>query len=249
MAGNKYSSITAIRPSGACASGDIRWIFSCDCGVEFEANGYYARIGKIKTCPSCSKERVRRSTIKHGLSESIEFSTWTDIQTRCYNKRSASYNNYGGRGITVCNKWRASFSSFLRDMGRRPSKHHSIDRINNNGNYEPDNCRWATRIEQANNRRTNRTVKIDGNKKSIMEIASNAGLPYATVWQRIKSGKVGSELYNKSKLDGCIVFKGVRDTFAGWSRRTGIKKSTIAMRIRYGWTIDEALTKKRGCSR
>lgn len=241
MTGKRFASLVAIHQTGISASRDLTWLFACDCGNKFEANGYYARCGKITTCPSCSKERVRRSSITHGMSESPEFSTWTDIQSRCYNQRTKAYKDYGGRGILVCDRWLESFENFLVDMGKRPSKQHSIDRINNDGNYEPDNCRWATRKEQANNKRC--TIRIPSAEgKWIRELAVDIGITYSAMWLRVKKGK-STDIMRQSKRLGSITYNGITDTYNGWSNRTGIKPSTISMRItKYGWPIHRALT-------
>lgn len=89
----------------------------------------------------------------HGMRETPIYSAWTDMKTRCYNPKNSEYNNYGGRGIKVCERWRNSFMAFYEDMGPRPTPQHSIDRKDVNGNYEPGNCRWATRSQQNINRR------------------------------------------------------------------------------------------------
>lgn len=106
---------------------------------------------------------------------------------RCRNARSPYYHLYGGRGIKVCERWKGKngFLNFLQDMGRRPSPKHSIDRIDNNGNYEPGNCRWATRIEQNRNRRDNRLVTFNGQTKCIAEWCDETGLPEKSVRARL----------------------------------------------------------------
>ena len=236
--------MVAIRPSGASRSGDKKWLFQCDCGVEFECNGYYARIGKVTSCPQCSRVRVSKASIKHGMSGTPEFSVWTDIQTRCSNANRPEYPGYGGRGIRVCDRWLQSFDNFYADMGPRPSNEHSIDRIDVNGNYEPGNCRWATREQQARNKRSNHYITIDGVTKTMQEWANQAGISASAILLRERSGISGPALLAPSTRGGTITFNGVTDTYAGWSGRTGIKQSTIAMRLNsYGWTIERALTK------
>lgn len=244
MQGKQYGELTAIRPIGAVSkSRNIKWEFLCSCGRPCEIDGYAVRSGKVTTCQACAAKRTAAASIKHGMTKTVEFSTWTDIQTRCHNPNSSSYHNYGGRGIVVCSRWRESFQNFLDDMGLRPSNKHSIDRINVNGNYEPENCRWATRTEQARNRRNNRMITIDGETKTMQEWANQAGISASTIYLRSKAGITGRALILPSERCGAVRFKGITDTYAGWSKRTGIKKSTIAMRLtKYGWPIDRALT-------
>lgn len=241
MSGRRYASLIAIRPTGKAASGDLLWLFACDCGNEFEANGYYARSGKIITCQKCSKERVRAASVKHGLSETVEFFTWTDIQTRCHNPNSTSYESYGGRGIHVCKRWRDSFEDFLSDMGLRPSNAHSIDRINNDGDYEPANCRWATREEQANNKRNNVMVTIGEETKTLSSWCKQFGVQTGTASLRYKKGYRGSALFETTTKK--VSINGISDTVRGWSKRTGIKVTTIHQRIyKYKWPVERALT-------
>ncbi len=241
MTGKRYASLTALSMSGKEASGDMKWIFRCDCGKEFEANGYYARSGKIINCPTCASERTRLSNLKHGLSESQEFKIWTGMLTRCYNKNSKSYATYGGNGIEVCDRWKKSFENFLSDMGKRPSKQHSIDRINNEGNYTPENCRWATQKEQANNKSNNVKITIDGVTKTLSDWSREFSVNVQASSFRRAQGLTGRKIF-ESRFKK-IIFNGVSDTISGWSKRTGIKPTTIHMRIHKGWTIEKALTK------
>jgi hypothetical protein len=103
-------------------------------------------------------------------------------------KSHDSYENYGGRGITVCDRWRDSFVAFYEDMGERPSPKHSIDRIDSNGNYEPGNCRWATPKQQMNNRRANRMITIDGETLSLQKWADRSGINRSTIYSRVGHG-------------------------------------------------------------
>ena len=240
MTGNRYASLIALRPSGSAKSGDLKWQFRCDCGSEFEANGYYARSGKIISCKKCGLERTRIASVKHGLSETPEFYIWTGIHTRCYNQNATSYKNYGARGVVICDRWKDSFENFLLDMGERPSNNHSIDRIDNDGNYSPENCKWSTPKEQANNKRNNVKVTIDGVTKNISAWKHEFGMNVSAASFRRVHGLSGRNKAISTVRQ--IVYGGVSDTISGWSKRTGIKPTTIAMRINYGWTMERTLT-------
>lgn len=131
-----------------------KWLCICDCGNERKVIRESLVTGYTSSCGCYSREKRIEALTTHGKAETDEYGIWAGIKTRCFNNKTRAYPYYGGRGITMCEDWRNDFSTFLRDMGKRPSKEHSVERRDVDGNYEPSNCYWATWDEQARNRRT-----------------------------------------------------------------------------------------------
>ena len=129
------------------------WICVCDCGTVKSVSGRALRSGLTQSCGCLNKELARSRATTHGGTGTAEYRAWRHMIGRCTDKNDKAFKDYGGRGIEVCDVWRKSFSAFLNHVGVRPSAGHSIDRINNDGNYEPGNVRWATAEIQANNKR------------------------------------------------------------------------------------------------
>lgn len=153
----------------------------CVCGnvVSKKRKGLLA--GEIKSCGCLSPP-------SHGMSESVEYRAWKAMKSRCYYVKNDTYKWYGGKGIRVCDRWLNSFENFFKDMGFRPGKQHSIDRINSNKDYEPMNCRWATKVEQANNISTNHRLNFYGTDLTISEWGRVLNISWSTLLSRIRRG-------------------------------------------------------------
>jgi hypothetical protein len=136
--------------------GRLFWVCKCDCGNNKIVNQDNLVYGNTSSC-GCFKKELHTT---HGMTASPEYSVWEGIKARCENKNTPNYNNYGGRGIKVYKEWSESFEKFYKDMGRRPTGKYTIERKNNNGNYEPGNCKWATYAEQGQNKRIRADNKL-----------------------------------------------------------------------------------------
>lgn len=155
----------------------VQWLCSCDCGAVVRVRNNNLLSGNTRSC-GCA--HVKHGQAKHGC-RSIEYDAWLNMKSRVRGDR-----NYLGR-VSVCRRW-AVFENFFADMGRRPSARHSIERVNNNGNYSPKNCRWATRIEQQNNRRVCRYITAEGLRLTIAQWARSLGTRGATIQKRLSLG-------------------------------------------------------------
>lgn len=151
LTGHRFCRLVVLECAGKDRFSNLIWKCQCDCGNICEVAGHSLNSGRTKSCGCLKKERVCKRNKSHGMSKSPEYDIWKAMLQRCENPNCKSFSDYGGRGIKVCQSWH-KFENFYRDMGKRPEGL-SIDRINNDGNYEMGNCRWATKEEQSNNSR------------------------------------------------------------------------------------------------
>ena len=189
LSGRKFGRLLVVSFAGILASNRrINWNCRCECGTEISVQAKKLTSRHTLSCGCLMREKAAERFYKHGRTTSPEFNSWSSALGRCTNPKNKSYKNYGGRGITMCARWRDSFENFLTDMGARPSPSHSLDRISNEGNYEKENCRWATKKTQSNNRRTNKIISKDGKTLSITQWAEELGMKEFTLRARLNSG-------------------------------------------------------------
>lgn len=169
----------------------LMWLCRCDCGREHPVRSDHLRTGATQSCGCLRLETMRRrwdAMTRHGdcrrtTQKTKEWLAWYGMIVRCRDKRSSIYFRYGGRGIVVCQRWN-SYENFLADMGRMPAPGYTIERNNNDAGYSPENCRWATRTEQANNRRTSRFLTLGGISRTAAQWSRVLGLAQSNIIAR-----------------------------------------------------------------
>lgn len=177
---------SVLRFVGRNARGTPYWLCRCVCGTERATQQSGLISGGSISCGCLKVDATRKRCTTHGKSRIPEYAIWNSMVQRCYCKKVMGYCNYGGRGITVCSRWRRSIDAFLEDMGPRPSPKHQIDRFpDNNGNYEPGNCRWVTGKQNCNNRRNNHKIEHNGQTMTLTEWAESVGMRKDTLRYRI----------------------------------------------------------------
>lgn len=181
VVGDRYGRLTVVA-MGAKRRGGSSWLCVCDCGRSLVPMDGNLKGGRSKSCGHHHK-------VTHGEAKpsTPEWRAWRAMVSRCSCPTNREYRNYGGRGITFCAKWSA-YEAFLTDVGRRPGPSYSIDRKDNDGNYEPGNVRWATKKEQANNRRRTRRILVFGEYMSMTDVVDRFGVSRNALWKRLRLG-------------------------------------------------------------
>lgn len=189
ISGKRFKHCTVISFAGRKKEERVSiWNMQCDCGKIFTAVKSSLNRGNITSC-GCMRGRHGKSRRTHGHAckgkTSSEYTSWLWMRRRCLDKKCGSYPAYGGAGISVCESW-SSFEAFLSDMGPKPTSKHTIDRKNNSLGYSPENCRWATSVEQANNRRTSRMVTRGHESDTAANWAAKLSIPYGVLYNAAK---------------------------------------------------------------
>ena len=178
--------LTVIELAGFNKRGSALWRCRCVCGKEVVVQ---IRTTKPQSCGCKTNAIIGEKNRTHGKTRTSEYETWCHLRRRCEDSTDRQFPDYGGRGITVCERWRNSFENFIADMGERPGPKFTIERKNNNRGYEPDNCVWATKKTQARNRRSNLVFTFSGQPRCLVEICELTGASYDIAWKRLRRGK------------------------------------------------------------
>lgn len=252
LAGERFGSLVAIKTAGSSKGRKKLWLCKCDCGNETIISGDCLRRGGALSCGCKKGELISKAKTKHGLVKTRLYRIWSDIKSRCYNRNEVAYKWYGARGISMCNEWLndvAAFYTWAVKNGYHEGL--TIDRIDNDGDYSPQNCRWVDMLTQCQNRRNNCYYTYNGNAHTIREWSLITGLSYRTIYTRIHKFKWDIERTLTTPKIQCrdksnsrvITYKGKSLCIAEWARELGIKDSTLRERLRHGWDIKKAFNK------
>lgn len=191
ISGKRFDRLLVLRYVGISEDHNSCWECACDCGNTVTVKRHYLMRKLKRSCGCVVKEQIESITT-HGHATggklTSEYATWMTMKARCGNPKSKSYPSYGGRGIKVCERWKDSFENFFSDMGAKPSRSHSIHRVDNDGDYTPDNCVWATGVEQGLNKRNNVLITAFGESLPVSEWSRRTGIGYQTLHGRLRRG-------------------------------------------------------------
>lgn len=186
----KYGRLTTKSEYSKKEGGKTRRIVKCicDCGSELEVCIYNLKSGNTKSCGCYRKEITSKNKTTHGMSGTNIYDVWCKMIDRCHNENNKDYKFYGKKGIIVCTSWREDFGSFYNEMGEPPSKKHSLERIDSTKNYDFENCKWATKKQQARNQSNNKKVTYKGEVMILIELCEKYNLNYTLVADRLRNG-------------------------------------------------------------
>ena len=244
--GKRYGRLTVIsfncylkKPHGV----EKRFNCICECGGKTVSTMHNLRQGIAKSCGCERTKKLLARQVTHGKTHTKEYRIWQGIMRRCTDATFPAWPRYGGRGITVCDRWRSSFQTFLDDMGCKPDGDYSVERIDNDKGYSPENCKWADRAEQSRNKCTNRWIEVEGKRLVMTDWAKASGASIGRIRDRIdKLGWSEVDAVSKPRVQYRKLTKdGVSMTVPEWSKALGLKYRTIRGRLDRGWSENDAL--------
>ena len=243
LVGKRFGRLVVLRFSGINKNGNSTWVCRCDCGTEKVVSGAHLQSGASTSCGCIRREQLQT----HGGSKTRLYGIWNAMKARCYNPHNNRYAIYGGRGITICDEWRDDFEAFSQwayTHGYRDDL--TIDRIDNDQGYFPENCQWSTAKTQANNKSNNNVLTYMGETHTVAEWAEKYGLDYHTLLNRLRTSKwsyhdaLTTPVKESERL---LELNGEVHNMAEWGRITGFGKEAIRSRLKLGWSVEDTLTK------
>ena len=188
LKGEKFGRLTIIEQQGIDKNRRALWLCRCDCGSEVVLTSTILVSGHAKSCGCLRKEKTSERAKTHGLSKTRIYAIWCHMKDRCYNQNETKYKDYGGRGITICDEWLHDFQAFYDwAMANGYADNLTIDRKDVNGNYCPENCRWANAKTQASNKRTSHLISYNGKTQTMKQWADELGIKYPKLASRINT--------------------------------------------------------------
>lgn len=253
--GDIFGRLTVMKEAGRTASGNILWLCSCECGNETKVTGSCLKGGDTKSCGCLNTDKIIARNTTHGLSKTRIYELHHNINQRCYNPKTKFYKHYGGRGIKVCEEWKDFLVFYEWCLRSGYEEGLTIERIDVNGNYCPENCTWISSAKQHDN--TTRTIiySYNGESRTLPEWGRVLGIKYTTLRNRITrnpndlskvfSTPVKSPTGNKrGALELCV--NGIIKTVKEWGEGVGLGRKGVIERIDRGWTLEEAVTIPKG---
>lgn len=253
IAGLRFGRLTVAEFAGtvktSSGGASARWRCVCDCGGDAVVCGSMLRSGNTKSCGCLSREATAKRNARHGSTGTKEYTAWANMMARCYNPKSSSFKYYGGRGITVCARWRtgeggkSGVECFLSDMGAKPHPKWSLDRYpDQDGPYSPDNCRWASQADQIRNSTRITPVETPDGSACIIDAAALSGQPYGRLRSRLRYGWDEADALARPMVEPPrYSYKGEMLTIGEAAKRSGLSPAGIAKRVRAGWEFEAAV--------
>lgn len=241
LQGQRFGALVVLSQAPNWRKKRAMWNCQCDCGVQIVVSGMKLRQGSNKACGLRGHRWTSVTANKWEQRYPAEYQTWSSMRQRCSNPKHHNYVRY--KGVKICERWN-DFGNFLADMGPRPSRQHTIDRYpNQQGNYEPDNCRWATKKEQSRNMRNNLFVERGGERLLLVDLLDELGINHQLVRSRLNIGWSLEEALTKAKSEKWFVeYQGKRMRLSQAAKQVGMSYATLAARLKKGQTFEQAIS-------
>jgi len=225
-------------------NGVVYWKCLCDCGTKSRTITSSLVTGVTKSCGCLRKEICSRTTFTHGMHKTREYRIYQSMKSRCYRKHEASHR-YKDRGIIICDRWLNSFENFFVDMGHCPTGKHQIERKDNNGPYSPENCKWATALEQANNTSTNHNVSAFGKTQSLSMWARETGINRQTIHFRLRKGQTLEQLVAAPPRPNFhfLTAYGRTMLLSRWAEELGVHNTVIIYHLKLGRSMEKIVNR------